>query len=95
MTVESQENFDDNHLPTLDFKLSMVYDDKGISKHITYTYFEKEMNTRYVTMEHTAMAYQDKIQSLSMEVVRRLSRMELHRSTDEKIQVLNDLSEKL
>ena len=48
------------------------------------------MNTRYTTLETSAMAEADKRQSLSMEVVRRLQRIDQRRPNDERIQVIDD-----
>ena len=45
-TVESQSDYLDNHMPTLDTKISLV-EEEG-KQRVTYTYFEKPMNSRYV-----------------------------------------------
>ena len=82
-------------MPTLDAKLSMIYKPVGTSSHVSYTYFEKEMNTCYVTLETSAMCPQEKLQTLSQEVVRRLSRVDDTRPGSEKIMILDKFSEKL
>ena len=53
------------------------------------------MNTKYTTLESSAMSYQDKMQSLSQEVFRRLARMDDSRNQEEKDEVLNKYSEKI
>ena len=49
-TTEAPEVFNENKLPTLDFKLWLVL---GI---IVHSYFEKEMRTPYVIMKRSAMS---------------------------------------
>ena len=75
-TTESQEDFKYDHLPTLDCKLRLIDDDKGYTSQISYTFYEKEVNTKYVTVESSAIAHQEKMQTLSKEVVRRLARID-------------------
>ena len=66
-TVESQEDFKNEKLPTLDFAIWQEED--GI---INHTYFQKEMKTPYVVMSKSAMSTQQKVQILSNELTRRM-----------------------
>ena len=53
------------------------------------------MNSRFVTLESSSMAHKDKIQNLSQEVVRRLSRMDQRISLEERNKVLDIFSDKI
>ena len=60
-TAESQSDFADNHLPTLDCKLSLVSKPDGNISHISYTYNEIAMNTKCVTIKTSVMCQQEKL----------------------------------
>ena len=69
------EDFKDDKLPTLDFK---IWAEKGANEDIPegmvlYSYFEKEMTSPYCIMERTAMAENSKIASLSQDLIRRMT----------------------
>ena len=76
-TTEVQSDFEDNWLPTLDFKLKML-----VSGKIIHTYYEKPMRTPFLTMQRSAMAEQQNMAILSNELVRRLSN--IHREAPQK-----------
>ena len=65
---ESQEDFEHERLPTLDFE--MWLDSK---MKIGHSYYQKPTKTPYVLMERSAMSYHQKFQILSNEMCRRLS----------------------
>ena len=88
-TVESQEDFSNGYLPTLDTQLKLT------QKGITYKFYEKESNTPFVIIETSAVSQQTTIQSLSQEVVRRLQRTDPKKTQDEKDEILNKFSEKM
>ena len=56
-TVESQEEYENERLPTLDF--AIWQEDMGTLNH---SYFQKDMKSPYVIMSRSAMATQQKIQ---------------------------------
>ena len=58
-TVESQEEYENERLPTLDF--AIWQEDMGTLNH---SYFQKDMKSPYVIMSRSAMATQQKIQIL-------------------------------
>ena len=95
VTFESQDQFKDLHLPTLDCKLQLVNHPNGNASHVTYSYYEKEVNTNYVTIETSAMCYLDKMQALSQEIVRRLSQMDTTREQQENNQILDNFCQKM
>ena len=70
-TAESQEDYKDERLPTLDF--SLWIDSKNKIKH---TYYQKPMKTPFVIMERSAMSQHQKFQILSNELCRRLSNIQ-------------------
>ena len=67
-TVESQEDFEDGFLPSLNTKIQMK------NNQIIYQFFEKPSNTPFVILESSAVPTQIKKQALSQEVSRRLLR---------------------
>ena len=67
-TVETPEDFPEEKLPTLDFKLWQEEDQK-----LNHCYYQKDVKTPYVIMARSGMANQQKIQILSNELTRRLS----------------------
>ena len=66
-TTESQEDYENERLPTLDFEMWLEPDG------IKHSYYQKPMKTPLVLMERSAMAFQQKIQILTNELNRRLS----------------------
>ena len=71
-TTESQEDYPEERLPTLDFSIWLTED--NVLKH---TYFQKNMKTPYVIMERSGNSYHQKFQILSNELVRRLSNIDI------------------
>ena len=66
-TVEVQEDFQNERLPTLDFQAWLS---NGV---ISHSFYQKPMKTPYVLMARSAMAQQQKYQILSNDLTRRLS----------------------
>ena len=67
-TTESQEDFKNERLPTLDFEMWLTDDEE-----IKHSYYQKPMKNPLVLMERSGMAYSQKMQILSNELNRRLS----------------------
>ena len=90
-TVESQEDFQNEKLPTLDFA---IWQDKlGVLNH---TYFQKEMRTPYVVMSRSAMSTQQKLQILSNELTRRLYSVNLDKNPQaEQDKIINQMTQEL
>ena len=59
-TTEIEEDFQDNKLPTLDFKAWLL-----ANGHILHTYFEKPMKNQVLLMKRSAMATKQKLTILS------------------------------
>ena len=70
-TTEAPEDFPENRLPTLDFKLWLI---RGIALH---SYYEKEMRTPYVIMKRSALGEHQRVSILANELIRRLSNVHL------------------
>ena len=66
-TVECQEEYENERLPTLDFALWQEKDGT-----ISHTYYQKDMKTPYVIMQRSGMSMQQKVQIISNELTRRL-----------------------
>ena len=70
-TTESQEDFNNERLPTLDFQMWME------ENKIKHTYFQKPMRTPLVIMERSAMSSQQKFSILGNELCRRMSNIQI------------------
>ena len=66
-TVETEDDFENKRLPTLDFEIWQ--DQNGALKHM---YYQKNMKTPLVVMARSGMANKQQIQILANEVTRRL-----------------------
>ena len=66
-TVECQEEYENERLPTLDF--AIWQDQNGVLSH---TYFQKEMKTPYVISARSAISNQQRVQIMANELTRRL-----------------------
>ena len=90
-TGESDEDFPNRRLQTLDFEA--WYDkQEGVIKH---SFFEKSMQTSLVIMERSAMGTQQKYSILGNDLVRRLSKMSQTLSITEYIAVIDKCTLKL
>ena len=93
-TTESQEDFNSERLPTLDFEMWVTETNK-----IEHSFFQKPMKTPLVLMERSGMANQQKYQILSNELTRRLSNIQIetipHKEVVEKIEQLTKELNKL
>ena len=83
-TVETQDDFERQRLPTLDFEL---WKEGNLIRH---SYFQKKMKTPLVIMERSAMSQQQKVQILSNELLRRLSNVQQGVVTREEIREIID-----
>ena len=90
-TVECQEEFDNEKLPTLDF--AIWQEENGI---INHTYFQKPTKTPYVIMSRSGAATQQKIKILSNELARRLGNINKNNTTQQKLnRVVDQLTQEL
>ena len=90
-TFEKPSDFEDNHVPTLDFKIrgDTVYNQ------YTHSYFEKPMNSKWVVPSNSAMNESSKRQILANEMTRRLNRVDPGRLEDLATEVMNAYDQKL
>ena len=79
-TVECQEDFENEKLPTLDFSIWQEQDHT-----INHTYFQKDMKTPYLVMARSSMSMQQKIQIESNELARRLGNVDKNRNNQQEI----------
>ena len=89
-TVESEEDFPNKRLQTLDFETWTQPDGT-----ISHSFFEKSMQTPYVTMERSAMSSQQKHAILANDLIRRLSMVDQKVDMEEKLEVVNKFTRKL
>ena len=89
-TVESEEDFENGRIQTLDFEEWSNPDGT-----VSHSFFEKAMQTPLVTMERTAMAAQQKHAILANDLVRRLTMIKEDVATEEKIEVVDKFTKKL
>ena len=89
-TVESDEDFANGRIQTLDFEMKAAEDGN-----IEHSFFEKPMQTSLVTMERSAMGSQQKHAILSNDLVRRLSMLSESISPEERLSVVDHYTRKL
>ena len=90
-TVECQEEFDNEKLPTLDF--AIWQEENGV---INHTYYQKPTKTPYVIMSRSGASTQQKIQILSNELARRLGNTNKNNTTQQELnRVVDQLTREL
>ena len=89
-TIETEEDFENGRLPTLDFE--MWVDENQVIQH---SFYEKPVNTPYVVMERSAMGEQAKNSILANDLIRRLSNIRQNIFDKEKTRVIDHYTEKL
>ena len=88
-TVETEIDFVEKRLPTLDF---YMWVEKGTIKH---SYYEKPMRTQMVLMKRSSMGIQQKMDILSNELIRRLSSVGEGVPKEEKIAIIDHYTKQL
>ena len=89
-TIESVEDFVDSRLPTLDFKIWV--DDQNI---IHYTFFEKPTSSNQMIQQESALPENIKMATLNSEVVRRMQNVSELLPVEERVEVLDNLAQKV
>ena len=94
-TMELQCDFKDNPIPTLDYKLTLDQATEESPSCLSYTFFEKEVNSKYVIMERSSMSFDMKRNSLAQDVCRRLDNLDKTRDKSEGDHILDYFDDKL
>ena len=89
-TIETEEDYPEGWLPTLDTKLKV-----DGSNQILYDFFEKPTSSNMTVQRRTAMGEDSKIQVLSNDLVRRLLNSSEKLGQGAKVQIVDDYSQKL
>ena len=89
-TVESEEDFANGRIQTLDFEIKALQDGS-----IEHSFFEKPMQTPLVTMERSAMGAQQVHAILANDLVRRLSMLSESIDLNERLEVVDHYTQKL
>ena len=89
-TVETEEDFEDGWLPTLDLKLRV----NGVNQ-IVYSFFEKPTGSSKCLQANTALNQNCMMRSLNNEVMRRLANMSEHIPIVERVAVLDNFCQKM
>ena len=94
-TVETEEDFENRRLPTLDCELWMepIQDQKR--QKVNFSFFQKSMKTPFVVMKESAMSQSQKISILSNDLIRRLSNCSETVEMSEKVKIIDDYTETL
>ena len=90
-TMETQEDFKDQWLPTLDTKLKV----EKKTNQVLYAFFEKPTSSNVTVQRRTAMGEDAKIQIVSNDLVRRLQNNSEDLGAEAKRTVVDDYSQKL
>ena len=107
-TAETEEDFGDERLPTLDFSMFI---ERGEAKpgddpekiewrkknkgRLLYSFFEKEMTSKYCIMERSALSENMKTASLSQEVICRMLNVSEEIPQNERNEVLEKFISKI
>ena len=89
-TMETENEFPNGWLPTLDTELKMMADNR-----VEYRFFEKPMSSNMGVQRLSAMEKNAKIQTLSNDLTRRLLNTSETLGIKERIMVVNQYSQKL
>ena len=90
-TVEKEEEFEDNKIPTLDFKEWLL--ENG---HLNHTYYEKPMKNQILLMKRSAMSTRQKYTILANELCRRLSNCNMEGNPiEEKIRIIEEFTRQI
>ena len=90
-TVETEDEFEDKKLPTLDFSIWQEPDGQ-----INHTYYQKSIKTPYVIMANSAVSKQQLIQILSNETTRRITNINKDKNPiEEYVNVLDKKTQEL
>ena len=89
-TVETEEDFEDRWLPTLDIKLRVDEENQ-----IQYTFLEKPTGSDKCLQASTALNQNCLVRSLNNEVMRRLGNMSDHIQMSDKVEVLDKFCQKM
>ena len=90
MTMETEDDFPDGGLPTLDINLWVKEDHM-----IMYTFYEKPMSTNQVLHKDTAMPENTKVASLTQDLVRRMKNTSELVDQEERNKVVDNYAQKL
>ena len=89
-TVETEEDFSDGWLPTLDIKLRI-----DAQNQIQYSFFEKPTGSDRCLQASTALNQNCLVRSLNNEVMRRVANMSAHIEISDKVKVLDKFCQKM
>ena len=89
-TIETESDFSNKRLPTLDFDLWV---EEG--NYLRYSFYEKPMKNPFCIMQQSAMSNKTKIQILSQDLVRRMLNVGDNVSQDERNKIVDDYTDRL
>ena len=89
-TIETEEDYPDRWLPTLDTKLRV-----DGSNQILYDFYEKPTSSNMTVQRRTAMGEDSKMQVLSNDLIRRLMNSSGELDQGAKVKIVDDYSQKL
>ena len=89
-TMETEEDFENGWLPTLDAELKV-----NLRNIIEYRFFEKPTNPNTVLHSRTAMAEDSKVRSLTNELIRRMLTTSRSTTKEARNKILDDMAQKM
>ena len=89
-TIETEEDFPDGWLPTLDTKLRVTG-----SNQVLHGFYEKPTNSNVTIQRRTAMGEDSKIQILSNDLIRRLKNSSEELGEGAKVEIVDNYTQKL
>ena len=94
-TVETEEDYDNFRLPTLDCALFMEDVENQKRQIVNFSFFEKSMKTPYCVMADSAMSEKSKISILSQDLIRRMLCCSETIPDAERVQIIDNYIDRL
>ena len=86
-TCEDQTDYEDDYLPTLDFKMKL---DKGGIPTVRYRFYKKPISTQLGILKSSALPENIKSATATQEIIRRLSNTDRREEQSTKNNILED-----
>ena len=94
-TVETEEDFPNSRLPSLDTELFMEDVPGQKRQKINFSFFEKKMKTPFCILKDSAMAERSKISILSQDLIRRMLNTSETIPDSERVEIIDNYIDRL
>ena len=94
-TYETQDDFSNGFLPTLDFQMRMYQDTDAGCQQIQYLFFKKPMSCKYSILQTSLLSDIIKSNTITQEVIRRLSNTSVNLDKSTKVKIIQNYIDEL